>query len=1155
MSERFVPSDEQRLAIEARGDKLLISAGAGSGKTRVLTERLLSYLKDTENPCDINEFLIITYTRAAAAELRERIRDAIIEEVQRDPRNRRLRRQAALVYSAQIDTIHGFCGGIVRENAHALGLSHDFRIAEEDEAAMIASVVMDRVLDERYEKISEFQGFEELVNALAPGRDDLRLGELALGLYKNLRAHDDERGWVEKTLREMRCDGVSEVAQTMWGRVLVAKARRSAEFWLARLSAFEHEIDADETLTKKYGSCFGEALQSLRAFLAAGDDWDAMRGTLSFGARASSHKSDADEEIKRVWGEFGKEKKALLETFFAPSAEIVADMGAVFEITEALFALVSDFAAAFHAEKLRRRIVDFSDLEHYALTLLSDVKTREPTTLARDVSQRFVEIMVDEYQDVSMIQERIFNAVSREGRNLVTVGDMRQSIYRFRLAEPSIFREKYNSYAEHQLVRLTKNFRSREAVLDAVNYVFSNIMSLEFGEMEYTEREFLHHGLSSAEGGVEVEFDLIATGSEEDSEVVEGLGKREIEARFIASRIRELTAAGEWNYRDCVILLRAMTSAGIYREALAQAGIPVAAPPAESYLETAEVGIVLAFLAIVDNPRNDIPLVTVLRSHIGGFSPDELAEIRLTNTSEDCDFFSAFEAYAEDSAKTREFLAELRLCRELAPEFGAERMLWRLYNREELPAVVSAMPQGFERRGNLMRLIRDARRAAAIGYVSVAEFLRYIERMRENGARPEESGDGDENAVRIMTIHKSKGLEFPVVFVADCSKKFRKTDEKELLVSHRELGIGIRRVDLLRKIAYSTLPRIAIIERLNEEQLSEELRVLYVAMTRARERLFITHAEKDADKLIEKLEAQAAAPYLLAAQPNIGNIILIATLAEGGERFINLRRISAAEVIEEYEKAPFAALSEEAEMPETRAFEEFQYAFQAAVELPSKLTVTEVKNRIIDETLEDESETSRRPSAREFSFEKPKFLDDSAPLRGAERGTALHLALRHLELREYSGVEDLRAAVEELCRTNVLTREQADAADIEALMSFFSSDLGRRAAAATEVYREFAFSILVPASTFYEHGGDDKILFQGCVDLAFCEGESLTIVDFKSDKLWWEYGSFDTAVADKLALYEPQLRAYAVAMERVTGRAADTLIVYFLDKNIAEELN
>jgi ATP-dependent helicase/nuclease subunit A len=1156
VSRNFVPSEEQRRAISARDSELLISAGAGSGKTRVLTERLMSYLNDTENPCDIGEFLIITYTRAAAAELRERIRGAIAEELAESPNNRRLRRQAALVHSAQIDTIHGFCANIIRENAHFLELSPDFRVAEADEASVIETAVMDRLLDERYERIEEFTGFENLVDALSPGRDDERLGEIALSLYTNLRSHHNGRAWLENTLRALDPDTYSDAAETPWGKVLIAKARRSAEFWDSRLGEILAEIAGDEAVMKKYGNCYPEALNALQMLIMTLDGkWDEICSAAVFETTKPPpiRITEDGERARLAWTEFGREKKKIAEIFYAPSNEILGDMRTVHGIIAALFALVEDFAAAFTAEKKRRRLVDFSDLEHYALQLLTDEKTREPTALARDISLRYKEIMVDEYQDVSLIQEHIFGAVSRGGRNLVTVGDMRQSIYRFRLAEPSIFQNKYDTYPDDRLIRLTRNFRSHGSILDAVNFVFSNVMSKAFGEMDYTEKEYLYPGADEAAGGGRVELALISAGVETDGDEEEPAdvpGKREVEARFIANRIRELTQSGEFAFRDCVILLRAMSNAGIYRAALAGAGIPVVSPPSESYFDSAEVELALAFLTIIDNPRNDIPLTAVLRSRLYNFTPDELADIRVGGGEADYrrDFLPALEEYAETSDKARAFLDELREYRALAPEYGAERVLWRLYNRAELPALASSLPNGGERRDNLMRLIRDARRAAAIGYGGVAEFLRYIERVRERGTKLSDDDAGNDNAVRILTIHKSKGLEFPVVFLADCARQLRKTDEKDLLMFHRELGIGVKRVDLERKIAYSTLPRLAITEKLNEEMMSEELRVLYVAMTRARERLIITYADKDTEKLTDKLLAQTESPvppYILSNQTKFGNFLLLAALTPRGEEFFDIRRVTAAEVAAQYAQPHFATPAdpdapEEITLPETVI-----YAFAAATALPSKLTVTELKNRAADAEITDESETDHRKTRREVVFDRPKFIA-AEPLTGAERGTALHLALRHLELREYVGEADIRAAVDALAERGMLTEEQAEAADAGALLRFFQSDLGRKSVAAEDVFREFKFSLLVDAEQFFAGGGDDKILFQGVVDLAFRDGDALTIVDFKSDKL---YGG--NAISEKTEMYAPQLRAYADAMERVTDLRVRECALYFLDKGIA----
>ena len=1174
MSRDIKPTAEQARAISARGDALLISAGAGAGKTRVLTERLISHLTDAENPCDVSEFLVVTFTRASAEELRTRIRDAIADELAENHGNRHLRRQSLLLHGSQIGTIHSFCTTILRENAHLIGIAPDFRVAEDDEMSVLRTSVLERLIDERYEAIETFSGFEELVDSLARGRDDRTLAALVLDLYGKLRSHDDERGWLSEVLRQLRLDDCADIMETMWGAFLAEGALTDAAYWLDCLNdgLAAIEFADNEKLTAKYFPCYSAAASGLEALLASRErGWDALHDAVAIGfPRVGSHRA-TDAELKATWGAASAFIKTLPSVFYAKADEIIADMRSVVAVVAALFELTTDFSAAFTEEKKRRRIVDFSDLEHYALDVLVDPKTKEPTSVAREISLRYKEIMVDEYQDVSEIQERIFNAVSRDGRNLVTVGDMRQSIYRFRLADPSIFREKYNSYGDERLVRLTKNFRSRGAMLDAVNFVFSNVMSVEVGEMEYTPKEYLSVGNEDAEGGERMEIDLLQTQTDEDDAIdIKDArpNKHELEGKHIANRIRELMrSSGEdgkpYEYKDFAIILRVKSPAGTYRKILQSAGIPVVSPHSESYFDTAEVGLALAFLQVIDNPRQDTPLAAVLRSGVYGFTADELAHVALLCSAQhfEGEFYVALQAFATTSEKAARFLADLEKYRELAPEYGAERMLWHIFNSTELPALSVSMTNGETRRENLMRLTRDARRAAAAGYVSVAEFLRYVERARANDTRNADEA-GAENAVQIMSIHKSKGLEFRVVFYADAVHEFNKTDEGDALMFHRDLGVGIKRVDRERRIAYSTLPRLAIKKKLNDEMLSEALRMLYVVLTRAHERVIVTYAETNPLKTLESLAAETAspvAPFTVAKQSNLGRVLLLAALAPGGEQFIGINvvkppQIEARFTASELAERP-AELATQDDVPRAEpTFEPLSYAHAAAVDLPSKLTVTEVKNRASDAEIADEAEANHRRTRRDYAFARPRFIvgESTATLTAAERGTALHLALQRLELRRYADEDDVRAAVAALCERGLMTSAQADVVDAVRLLAFFDSELAARAIAAQRadekrVFREFKFSLLVAAERFFEGCGDDKILFQGCVDLAFYEGDELVIVDFKSDRLFG-----DDAIERKIAEYAPQLEAYAEAMERVTGASVRECAIYFLDKNIAQ---
>lgn len=1224
MSAAFSPTPEQREAIESRGGALLISAGAGSGKTRVLTERLMSYLTDEREPRDVDDFLIITYTRAAAGELRSRIIGTISERLRDDPNNRRLRRQAVLAHRAEIDTIHSFCGGIARENAHTLGISPDFRIAEESECAAIKAVAAERVLEARYANLGEYEGFSELVDTVSPGRDDSRLVELLIDTYGRLRSHYDGKRRTEEQLEALRLGASSDVSETPWGAFMLKKARRAAGYWRDRAAETLGVLFDDDEGYRIFGACFEYVLSAAEMFLeAALMGWDAAAASASFTfPRAKPCKPGMYDGIKAKWERCRAGLRELEHLFPASSAELASDMSAVYPVTAALLHLVYDFAEEYLKEKKRRRIVDFSDLEHFALELLRDRETGAPTALAEEISARYVEIMVDEYQDVSELQERIFATVSRGGRNLAAVGDARQSIYRFRLAEPSIFIEKYKTFgdgggtdAPGRRVILSQNFRSREAIINAVNYVFGLVMSEEFGELDYTEREYLA-SVPGREGGEPVELAVLTASAEEEEGADEAAdedsrpapGKREYEARFIAERMRELIESGfmipdgestrRADYSDVAILLRAKKHASVYRDALRRLGIPVRTPEAEAFFERPEIETALALLTVIDNPRDDTALIAALRSPVYAFTPDELAEIRLSLP--DGDFYDALSRNAEGGGKSADFLKELREFRALAPELGAERTLWMLYGKTGLPELVGAEENGAERRAGLRRLIEQARRAASIGRFGVFDFLLYVKTLREHGAETSAETSEGGGAVRIMTAHKSKGLEFPIVFLADMSRRFNLADSRERMLFHRELGAGPKRVDLERRVEYPTLPRLAIAKKLADETMSEELRVLYVAMTRAREKLIITYAANGAEDILEKLAADLplhggpVPPYMLSRQRSIGDILLLAALTRpearallGGFAYASpedgwrMRLIRAGR---DGETAPPVGGTEKAEenadgggrnsqesSPEPPA-SPFVYAYPKAPELPSKLTVTELKNRLADAETREDAEIAIVPGgtsppraeadaaeSRDGTpgqvYARPRFIAGPGgqtadrALTGAERGTALHLAMSRIPLRDYAGADELKRELDALAEAGYLDARQREAADENKILRFLRSEHGVRAARASEVYREFKFSIFVPAETYFPGGGSDEIMLQGVVDLAFREGEDIVIVDFKTDRV-----RNGDALREKTALYTPQIAAYMRAMERVAGLRAREGIIYFFDVGKAVEV-
>jgi ATP-dependent helicase/nuclease subunit A len=635
-------TEAQIAAIEHGSGALLISASAGSGKTKVLVERLMRKITGPDAP-DIDRFLIITYTKAAAAELRAKILEELSERLRVNPQSRHIRRQISLVYRAQISTIHSFCAAILRENAHLLDIRPDFRVLDTSEGQVLQNYVLEDLLEERYEKMSD--DFRLLVDTMSAGRDDSGLCAIILDTYTALQSHPYPKKWLLSRLSEPLASG--DAGDTIWGRLLLNKAKRKTEYWIRKIEETAGMLDFDPKVKAAYGNSFIETINSLRGLYSAiSEGWDAAHrfGYVDFPRLGTLRGYSEDETVLHV-KEIRKLCKASMEKlcdgFMTESAGLIEDLNDIRPAVDELFNIVSDFSDSFFAEKKRRGLLDFSDLEHLALQLLVDPVSLEPTPVAAEISLRFDEILVDEYQDVNRVQDMIFSAVSRQGKNITMVGDVKQSIYRFRLADPSIFLEKYESFEDDpqegrpRRILLTKNFRSRPQILDKVNYLFGGILSKELGEMEYTKQEYLLPGAEfCSEAGEPFELRILELGEAE-----EGTVRIEAEAEYIADLIGKLVASGmpitdggkarPLTYGDIAILLRSVRDKeDIFVKALLRAGIPAATQKAVSIFESPEISLLMSLLAIIDNPMQDVPLIAVLRSPLGGFTADELAEIR-----------------------------------------------------------------------------------------------------------------------------------------------------------------------------------------------------------------------------------------------------------------------------------------------------------------------------------------------------------------------------------------------------------------------------------------------------------------------------------------------------------------------------------------------
>ena len=1185
----FQLTKDQQEAVDNRGGGLLVSAAAGSGKTRVLVERLLARVEAGE---DIDRFLIITYTKAAAAELRERVASALSDRLAADPADRHLRRQANLVYKTQISTIHAFCSQLLREEGHRLDLDGDFRLCDENEALLIMAQCLDQVLDSRYEHLEEGSDFVQVVDTMSAGRDDTRLMQIVLDIRSRIQSHPDPGGWLDGQERVWALVGVTDGGETAWGRLLLDDAAAQAGYWVQRLAELCELAQEDPKLVKGYVPSIRDTMDSLEQFIeAAGQGWDraAACSDIDFprlGSVRGCESEQAKEWIKQVRDQCKKRMKKLGEIFSGTSEELLDDMRAVCPAIRGLFALVRDFEAAYSAEKARRSIVDFSDLEHMAVQLMVGADG-QPTELARRWSQRYDEIMVDEYQDTNAVQNAIFQALSRDGTNLFMVGDVKQSIYRFRLADPTIFLEKYRSFApcesaeegQPRRVLLSQNFRSRPQVLEGTNYVFRSLMSERFGEMAYTDDEALVPGGSFPGDGADyaLELDLLDCSAADEEEGSEKPSRDQQEAAFVARRIRQLlddrflVAIDQTDTRpvrpeDIVVLLRSPnTVLHHYAAALGRLDIPWQAEGGGSFFESTEIQTAISILRIIDNPRQDVALIAAMRSAVYGFSADRLAQIRTNAPNED--FYTALTLDQGEDA--RAFLAELNALRRQAGEVSCQQLVWRVFEETNLLGVYGAMDEGEIRRGNLLLLAQLARDFEASGHRGLFSFAAHLQSLEETEGklpRPAAGGGG----VRIMSIHRSKGLEFPVVILAGLARQLNRQDMTRPILFHPKLGVGPKRLDLERRLEYPTLARQAVALQMDYEMSAEELRLLYVAMTRAKEKLILscalTGGERDLEKLIldagSPVEPQAlhqcASPaqwVLLAAlaRPEAGSLPVSGFVPAGGVEFGPAWDIRWVELSAEGEIAvPTETVQPEQEesggAPDLSARFGWQYPYAEDVDLPSKLTATQLKGRGLDQ--EAGQDAPAQPEwKREFHFDRPRFAAEELGLTPTQRGTALHLAMQYIDFARCGSVAQVAEEVARLVREEYLTPAQGEAAAPEKIFAFFDCPLGREALAADSLRREFKFSILAPARNYFPQAGEtEQVLLQGVVDCFFDGPEGLTVIDFKSDHVRGE------ALRRRAEGYRPQLQAYARALAEITGRPIHRTALWFFETGETVEL-
>lgn len=1229
----FTP--EQKQVIELHNCNILVSAAAGSGKTAVLSERIVQMVCRKEDPMDIDRLLIVTFTNAAAAEMRERISQAILKRLAEDGENEHLQRQAALLHNAQITTIDSFCLFVLRNNFEDIGLDPGFRVADEGELELLRQDVLAELLEACFEEGSE--EFLHCVEYFCPNGRESVLEKHILDLHTDALSNPFPEEWLQARKQDYQVESVAELENSDWGRYLLAHLKKIA-------GSLCHEMEEVKVLCEQpdgpymYGEMVEQELESI-AKLTTLDSLAAFEQRLpaiTFG-RLSTKKDDSVSTQKK---ELAKERRKAVkdsitkmqEQFFALPLEGVVRQSAECErAVGTLVDLCLTFKEKLDAKKREKKMLDFSDMEHFALQILLE-RTKDgqvvPTKTAREYRDYFKEVLIDEYQDSNLVQEYLLKAISGEEDgiyNRFMVGDVKQSIYKFRLARPELFLEKYHTYSltegVERRIDLHKNFRSRREVVDTVNHIFSKIMTKELGGIVYDDAAALYPGAVYPENpGCESELLLF-----EKPEKGGDLNAKQVEAAGIAARIKELKKnfkvldkeMGELRpvqYRDMVVLLRSNSGWDEeFKEIFAKEGIPAYVSSKTGYFATKEIQDVLQFLRMLDNPLQDIPVFGVMKSVFGGFSDEEAALIKVagkaavgktsdgeseTKKAEAACLFDCLKICAgrtdgqaaensgqgatkthQESAQAAEdivpsalqekcvrFLVQVEKYRGFTAYMPILELLKTLFEEYNYLSYVAALPAGNQRLANVEMLLTRAAGFEKSSYYGLFHFIRYMEQLEKYNVDYGEANILDENAdvVRIMSIHKSKGLEFPVAFVAGLSKRFNMQDTAQSMISDMDLGIGVDYVNPDARIKCKTLRKNVLAEKMKLDNLAEELRVLYVALTRAKEKLIMT-ATIDAKKMEQELEAEQFA----GAEGFVEETMTYAKIS-GVSGFLDLiRPIFAPTKVMTLEEmaleglyadvaegdrleqlAGAGALADEEQLAALRRRFAYVYPHKNLENLFTKTTVSELKMAALEGTMGSSMGVSKEEPGKElFPQEEivpyvPSFMREKEEVSGTTRGSAVHRIMELLDFTaEYGGVDDIETVMESRMQDGRLTEEYRKVINPKKVLQFMQSPLAQRmrqAAQKGRLFREQPFVYGISAerlSTEKEKfPGEEIVLIQGIVDVFFEEEDGLVLLDYKTDVI--------NAPEELVKRYKTQLDYYKEALESITGKPVKERILY-----------
>lgn len=1179
-------TSEQKKVIDLRDRDILVSAAAGSGKTAVLVERIVNRICVDNPPVDIDRMLVVTFTKAAAAEMRERVSRAIDSLKEQKPDDENLQRQSTLVHNALITTIDSFCLFVVQNNFAQLNLDPDFRIGDQAELKLMLKDALAQVFEDNYAR-EDNEEFINLIDTYSKGRNDSAVRQMVEDIYYKAGSSSWPRKWMNSLLRLYDIKSAKQLEDSEIIKEIVDYSRVLLEEAVQELTMAKDLASATPGL-EKYALTLSEdiALFDGMADVTGYVGMQEFLNKISFGRIAVIRKFDGDEKkkerVKSMRDATKKKVDGIKQKYFGMSIELMYEqLERQRPFVKELIRLSLEFYDAMEAVKTRKRVFDFSDIEHFALRILVDEQTLEPTETAREFSKHFEEIMIDEYQDSNQVQEDILTAISREHQgvgNMFMVGDVKQSIYRFRMARPELFMEKYNTYTSddsaHQRIDLHKNFRSRNEVLDFTNDIFYKIMAADLGNVQYDDDAALYPGASYPKETMRPELLLVDYKDEDLSEIIED--KVQIEALLIANRIRSLMENGmvtdkktgqlrAVQYRDIVILSRSVATWGnTVAAVLKDCDIPAHVESNTGYFSSYEIQVILSMLRILDNPLQDIPMAAVLASPIVGMDDEELAQIRsafkgVSFAQAALSAMAGEDGYEDEKLKA--FALVFERLRGAVADTPIHELLYRMLDETGFYRYASAMPAGKRRRQNIDMLIEMAAAYEKTSYKGLFHFVRYIDIQQKyeiDYGEADTAGENDD-VVRIMTIHKSKGLEFPVVFVSGLGKGFNTQDTKSDLVIHEKLGLGLVEKTKSPRTKRPSLIRNEIESRIKRENLGEELRVLYVALTRAKEKIILTGGLSNAQKSFEKYrgnvnanqpisfgQREGAGCYLdwvIPAMLSYPDKYTVSTV-DATEFAARTAMDMAANDISKAQLIGHISAADETKAKELAEEFDFEYAYASDITKKSKYSVSELKH---DSMVEKYDSTEREAERPKFLLEEketyvPDFArDDEAGgasneskepknaagvNQGALRGTAVHRVMECLDFKSLCDIDTkdhvavsafVKKSMDEMLKKGLITDDMYRLTRPKLIEQFISSDVAARMAQADkrgDLYKEKPFVM--------DYEG---VLVQGIIDVFWLENDKIVLLDYKTDRV--------NAAKELIDRYSTQLKLYADALGRI----------------------